>query len=80
MPTWKKEGFCEYVAGGSTLDYETGVRMWQANPTDSTGYHYFKYYLMVKYLLEYEKLVTIEEFFNMDMSEPLVAGRVYEHL
>lgn len=26
MPTWKKEGYAEYVAGGTTLDYETGLR------------------------------------------------------
>src|SRR5262245_23109459 len=24
MPAWKKEGYAEYVAGGSTLDYATG--------------------------------------------------------
>lgn len=80
LPTWKKEGFCEYVAGGSTLDYETGVKMWKANPADGTGYQYFKYYMMVKYLFEDEKPVTIDEFFNMDMSESLIAGRVFERL
>ena len=56
MPAWKKEGYAEYVAGGSTLDYETGLRMWKANPRDSTGYQYFKYYMLVRYLLEHDKL------------------------
>jgi hypothetical protein len=56
MPAWKKEGYAEYVAGGSTLDYETGIRMWKANPRDDTGYRYFKYYMLVRYLLEHDKL------------------------
>src|SRR5687768_6055143 len=45
MPAWKKEGYCEYISGGSTLDYETGVKLWKANPKDGTGYQYFKYYM-----------------------------------
>ena len=55
LPSWKKEGYCEYIGGGSTLDHETGVRLWKATPKDGTGYQYFKYYMMVKYLLENEK-------------------------
>ena len=51
MPAWKKEGYAEYVAGGSTLAYETGVKMWKENPQDGTGYQYFNYYILVKYLL-----------------------------
>ena len=66
MPAWKKEGYCEYIAGGSTLDYDTGVRLWKANPNDGTGYLYFKYYMLVKYLLETEKL-TVEELFTRDI-------------
>ncbi len=54
MPSWKKEGYSEYVAGGSTLDYESGVKLWKASPNDGTGYQYFKYYLLVKYFLEHE--------------------------
>ena len=65
MPSWKKEGYSEYVAGGSTLPFETGVKMWKANPTDGTGYQYFKYYMLVKYLLETEKL-SVEDLFNRE--------------
>ena len=54
MPVWKREGYAEYVAGGSTLPYETGVKMWKANPKGGTGYQYFKYYMLVKYLLEHD--------------------------
>jgi hypothetical protein len=80
LPAWKKEGYCEYVAGGSTLDYETGVRMWKANPTDGTGYQYFKYHLIVKYLLEQEKL-TIEDIFNRgDLDQKQVEAKVLSTL
>lgn len=80
MPAWKKEGYAEYIAGGSTLDYETGVKMWKANPADGTGYQYFKYYLTVKYLIEDEKLITVDELFNMDLDQFQMEGRVFEHL
>ena len=58
MPTWKKEGYSEYVAGGSTLPYETGVKMWKENPNDGTGYQYFKYYMLVKYLHSPDQMVS----------------------
>src|SRR5262245_39202508 len=34
MPTWKNEGYCEYVAGDSTITYEEGVKLWKENPND----------------------------------------------
>ena len=79
MPTWKKEGYAEYVAGASTLDYETGVRMWKANPRDGTGYQYFKYYMLVKYLLEHDKL-TVDDLFNRDFDLQSLEERVFKSL
>ena len=79
MPAWKKEGYCEYVAGGSTLDYDTGVRLWKANPKDGTGYQYFKYYMLVKYLLETEKL-TVEELFTRDIDTAALEAKVLSTL
>ena len=79
MPTWKKEGYCEYIAGGSTLDYDTGVRLWKANPSDGTGYLYFKYYMVVKYLLETEKL-TVEELFIRDIDRTALEAKVLSTL
>ena len=75
LPTWKKEGYCEYIGGGSTLDYETGVRLWKANPNDDTGYQYFKYYMLVKYLIETEKL-TVEELFTRDIDREALEAKV----
>jgi len=64
MPAWKKEGYAEYI-GGETLSYDAGVKLWKANPKDATGYQYFKYMMLVKYLLETEKL-SVDDLFNRD--------------
>lgn len=79
MPSWKKEGYAEYVAGGSTLDYESGVKLWKANPNDGTGYQYFKYYLTVKYLLETDNL-TVEDLFNRDIDQDHSETKVFSTL
>ena len=79
MPEWKKEGYAEYVAGGSTLPYEMGVQMWKANPKDGTGYQYFKYHMLVKYLLEQDKL-SVEDLFNRDFDLQSLEERVVNTL
>ena len=79
MPAWKKEGYAEYVAGGSTLAYETGVKMWKENPQDGTGYQYFKYYLLVKYLLEHDKL-SVDDLFNRDFDLAALEEKVLNSL
>jgi hypothetical protein len=79
MPEWKKEGYAEYVAGGSTLPYEMGVQMWKANPRDGTGYQYFKYHMLVKYLLEQDKL-SVEDLFNRDFDLQSLEERVLNTL
>lgn len=79
MPAWKKEGYAEYVAGGSTLPYETGVKMWKANPTDVTGYQYFKYYMLVKHLLENEK-ISVDDLFNRDFDVAALEAKVLNSL
>jgi len=79
MPTWKKEGYAEYVAGGSTLSYETGVKLWKQNPKDSTGYQYFRYYMLVKYLIEHDKL-TVNELFEREIDLPQLEEKVLKTL
>jgi hypothetical protein len=79
MPTWKKEGYAEYVAGGSSLDDETGRRMWKANPHDGTGYQYFKYYMLVRYLLEHDKL-GVDALVDRDFDLPSLERRVLDSL
>jgi len=79
MPTWKKEGYAEYVAGESTLSYETGVKMWKDNPKDGTGYQYFKYHMLVKYLLEQEK-ISVDDLFNRDFDVAALEEKVLSTL
>jgi len=79
MPAWKKEGYAEYVAGGSTLSYEQGGKLWKENPKDGTGYQYFKYYMLVKYLLEHDKL-SVDDLFNRDFDVPGLEERVLSSL
>ena len=78
-PAWKKEGYCEYVAGGSGLDYATGVKMWKANPQNDTGYQYFKYYMLVRYLLETEKL-SVADLFSRDFDRSELEAKVLSSL
>lgn len=79
FPVWKREGFAEYVAGGSTLSAEAGVRLWKANPADATGYQYFKYYMMVKYLLEHDKM-SVDDLFARDIDVARLAEAVLKTL
>jgi hypothetical protein len=79
MPTWKKEGYAEYVGGGSTLSYDEGVRLWKANPKDATGYQYFKYMMLVKYLLEHDT-VSVDDLFNRDFDVQVLEERVLKSL
>lgn len=79
MPTWKKEGYAEYVAGGATLDYETGVRMWKTNPRNGASYQYFKYYMLVKYLLEHDPL-SVDDLFTRNFDLQVLEERVLKSL
>ncbi|MCA1622201.1 MAG: hypothetical protein LC768_04535 [Acidobacteria bacterium] len=76
IPTWKKEGYCEYVAGDGTLTYEEGIKYLKENPDKPS---YFKYYLMVKYLIEKESL-SIEDLFNRDFDEKNLEAKVLANL
>ena len=79
MPAWKREGYAEYVSGGTTLDPVTGAQMWKANPQNDRGYQYFKYYSLVKYLLDHDKL-TVEELFTRDFNLPELEAKVLNTL
>jgi hypothetical protein len=63
FPRWKTEGYCEYVGGGSNLSHEVGMKRWRENPNDDSTYDYFKYYMMVSYLLDVEK-VSVGDLFD----------------
>jgi len=79
MPTWKNEGYCEYIAGDTTISYDEAVKLWKENPNDDSKYRYYKYQLMVKYLLETEKL-SIEDVFKSDFNEKELSAKVFRTL
>lgn len=79
MPTWKNEGYCEYVAGDTAITYQEGVSLWKADPNNDSKYRYFKYQMMVKYLLETEKL-SIEEIFSRDFDLKDLEAKVFRAL
>jgi len=55
------------------------VPRWKANPKNDTGYQYFKYYSMVKYLLDTEKL-SVDELFNRDFDRSELEAKVLSTL
>ena len=79
MPAWKNEGYCEYVAGDSTIPLDEGIRRWRENPSDDTTYRYVKYHLMVKHLLEKENM-TVGDLFTKPLDEKEIADRTFATL
>ena len=65
LPTWKKEGYCEFIAGESSYNQQKGLQnICNGNENlDSPSFKYFKYRLYVKYLFEDVNL-TFNEFVN----------------
>jgi hypothetical protein len=62
LPTWKEEGYADYVAGESTFDHARGVRLLKAGAHHpSPAFRYFKYRLLVEYLLDVKR-IQFEEF------------------
>ena len=79
MPTWKNEGYCEYIAGDTTITLEEGIGRWRENPQDDANYRYIKYQLMVRQLLEREG-VSLDDLFNKSWDEKAVADRTFAAL
>jgi hypothetical protein len=79
LPVWKNEGYCEYIARDSTITDDEGVKLWRENPRDDSKYRYFKYHMMIKYLLETEKL-SIEDIFKRDFDTENLGDKVLRNL
>ena len=79
LPKWKDEGYCEYIAGETTLSFEQGKRLWQESPNDSSEYEYFKHREMVKYLLE-DRKVSVEELLRNEFDAKEIEAQVFEKI
>ncbi|HWE39359.1 MAG TPA: hypothetical protein VG406_22605 [Isosphaeraceae bacterium] len=76
MPTWKIEGYCEYVGGGTTIDAEEGKRLVRERRRDESGpARYFRHFIMVKYLLDVEGL-DVDAVMAREFDEAEVLERV----
>lgn len=76
LPTWKDEGYCEYIAGETSISFEEGLRRWREKPEDPTRYAYFRYHQMVKYLLD-DRGVSVEDLFTQAFDEKEVSDAVF---
>ena len=76
IPTWKNEGYCEYIAVDTTITFEDGVKLWREDPQDDSKYAYFKYHQMVKYLLDDEK-ISVDDLFTRDFDLKELEARVF---
>lgn len=79
LPNWKDEGYCEYVAGETTLSFEEGLRRWRENPNDDARFAYFKYHQMVKFLLDVEK-ISVEELFSRDFDLKELEAKTFGYI
>lgn len=61
IPTWKNEGYCEYIAGGGSFDRARGVTMLVSGQEDnSPAFRYLKYSMAVTELLQQCKKNHVE--------------------
>ncbi len=80
LPDWKKEGYCEYIAGSPTFDIEEGKRLVRRGEVDpSAPFRYFRYWLMVKYLMDIEKL-DIDTIIARDFDPDEILASVRQHI
>ena len=76
LPTWKTEGYCEYVAGNPSCDVEEGKRLIRAGKEEASGpFRYFRYYAMVQYLLDVERR-SVDEVMAGDFDEARLLAKV----
>jgi hypothetical protein len=76
MPAWKTEGYCEFVGGDPSFGVEEGKWLIREGRGEDSGpIRYFRYYAMVKYLLEVEGL-TIDEVVSREFEEDQLLVKV----
>lgn len=68
LPTWKNEGYCEYVAGEPSFDVSKGIKLLansQSHPSPS--FQYLKYYLAVRQAIDVDG-ISVVELMSQDIS------------
>ena len=67
LPSWKNEGYCDFIANESSFNKQKGVKKIcnDTKNTDIPSFKYFKYRMITEYLFE-ERKVTLEKFVDED--------------
>ena len=67
LPSWKNEGYCDFVANESSFNKQKGLQDICNNKDNSEipSFKYFKYRIIAEYLFEKTK-ITLDEFLNDD--------------
>jgi hypothetical protein len=80
IPVWKREGYCEYIGGSPSFDVDEGKRLIRRGQAEAVGpFQYFRYRLMVKYLMDIEGL-DIDEIVSREFSPDDVMAKVRQHI
>jgi hypothetical protein len=67
LPEWKNEGYCEYVAGGSSFDHDQGLRLLRTGRSvKSPSFKYLTFLLAVRSALD-DRGMTTDELFVEDL-------------
>ncbi|HOS83650.1 MAG TPA: hypothetical protein PK199_01910 [Bacteroidales bacterium] len=85
MPTWKNEGFCEYVSESSSMEKQEGIHylmneqkedsLLLTNSIERRQYEYFKYRLMFEYLIEKKKM-TPKQIIETEIDIKLIESEI----
>jgi len=67
LPSWKNEGYCDFIADESSFNQQKGFQDIFNNKdnSDIPSFKYFKYKIITEYLFE-ERKITLERFLNDD--------------
>jgi len=67
FPSWKNEGYCDFVANESSFNQQKGLQdiCNDKENTDTPSFQYFKYRILTEYLFE-ERKISTEQFLNGD--------------
>ena len=67
LPSWKNEGYCDFIADESSFNQQKGFQDICNNKdnSDIPSFKYFKYKIFTEYLFE-ERKITLERFLNDD--------------
>jgi len=67
LPSWKNEGYCDFIANESSFNKQKGLQDICNNKDnyDTPSFKYFKYRIITEYLFK-ERKITLEKFLNDD--------------